>query len=119
MEDIGVDGRVILTGIFKKQYSGRISQAGQKAGCVNTVMKSGFNKMRELSWLDSLEYQKGHYLVDVVCYYLIGFNATLLFRCFKSFNLLTPELNPSVQRCLTRFLLGIFLPQPCISLIYA
>jgi hypothetical protein len=33
------------------------------------------------------------------------------------FNPLTPELNPSAQRCLTRFLLGILLLEPCISLI--
>jgi hypothetical protein len=32
------------------------------------------------------------------------------------FNPLTSELNPSEQRCLTRFLLGILLPEPCISL---
>jgi hypothetical protein len=36
-----------------------------------------------------------------------------------SFNSLTPELNPYAQRCLTRFLLGILLLEPCISLIYA
>jgi hypothetical protein len=35
------------------------------------------------------------------------------------FNPLTPELNPSAQRCLTRFLLGILLLEPRISLIYA
>jgi hypothetical protein len=36
------------------------------------------------------------------------------------FNPLTPELNPSAQRCLTRFfLLEILLLEPCISLIYA
>jgi hypothetical protein len=34
-------------------------------------------------------------------------------------NPLTPELNPSAQRRLTRFLLGILLLEPCISLIYA
>jgi hypothetical protein len=34
-------------------------------------------------------------------------------------NPLKPELNPSAQRCLTRFLLGIFLLEPSISLIYA
>jgi hypothetical protein len=33
-------------------------------------------------------------------------------------NPLKPELNSSVQRCLTRFLLRIFF-EPCISLIYA
>jgi hypothetical protein len=32
---------------------------------------------------------------------------------------LSPELNPSAQRYLTRFLLGILLLEPCISLIYA
>jgi hypothetical protein len=37
----------------------------------------------------------------------------------KFFNPLTPELNPSEQRVLTRFLLGILLLEPCISLIYA
>jgi hypothetical protein len=31
-------------------------------------------------------------------------------------NPLTPELNPSAQRCLTRFLLGILLLEPCIWL---
>jgi hypothetical protein len=31
-------------------------------------------------------------------------------------NLLTPELNPSAQRCLTRFFTGILLLEPCISL---
>jgi hypothetical protein len=35
------------------------------------------------------------------------------------FNPLTPELNSSAQCCLTRFLLGILLLEPCISLIYA
>jgi hypothetical protein len=34
-------------------------------------------------------------------------------------NSLTPELNLSAQRCLTRFLLRILLLAPCISLIYA
>jgi hypothetical protein len=34
-------------------------------------------------------------------------------------NPLTPELNPSAQRCLTRFFLRILLLEPCISLIYA
>jgi hypothetical protein len=33
-------------------------------------------------------------------------------------NPLTPELNPSAQRCLTRFLLGIMFLEPRISLIY-
>jgi hypothetical protein len=37
----------------------------------------------------------------------------------RAINSLTPELNPSAQRCLTRFLLGILLLEPCISLIYA
>jgi hypothetical protein len=32
---------------------------------------------------------------------------------------LTPELNPSAQRCLTRFFTGILLIEMCISLIYA
>jgi hypothetical protein len=34
-------------------------------------------------------------------------------------NPLTPELNSSAQRCLTKYLLGIFLLDPCISLTYA
>jgi hypothetical protein len=39
---------------------------------------------------------------------------------FPSFiNPLTPELKPSTQRCLTKFLLGILLLEPCVSLIYA
>jgi hypothetical protein len=33
-------------------------------------------------------------------------------------NPLKPELNPSAQRCLTIFLMGILLLEPCISLIY-
>jgi hypothetical protein len=37
----------------------------------------------------------------------------------KHVNPLTPELNPSVQRCLTRVLLEILLLESCISLIYA
>jgi hypothetical protein len=37
----------------------------------------------------------------------------------NSINPLTPELNPSAQRCLTRFLLEILLLEPRISLIYA
>jgi hypothetical protein len=35
------------------------------------------------------------------------------------FNTLTPELNPSAQRYLTGFLLGILLLEPCSSLMYA
>jgi hypothetical protein len=35
------------------------------------------------------------------------------------FNPLTPELNPSAQRCLTRNLLRILLLELCISLIHA
>jgi hypothetical protein len=34
-------------------------------------------------------------------------------------NSLTPELNPSAQRCLTRFFTGVLVLEPCISLIYA
>jgi hypothetical protein len=34
-------------------------------------------------------------------------------------NTLMAELNPSAQRFLVRFLLGILLLEPCISLIYA
>jgi hypothetical protein len=37
----------------------------------------------------------------------------------EGFNPLTPELNPSAQRCLTRFVIGILLLEPCILLIYA
>jgi hypothetical protein len=40
-------------------------------------------------------------------------------RCRTSVNPLTPELNPSAQHCLTRFILGILLLEPCISLVYA
>jgi hypothetical protein len=39
--------------------------------------------------------------------------------CTTAINPLSPELNPSAQCCLTRFLLGILLLEPCISLIYA
>jgi hypothetical protein len=34
-------------------------------------------------------------------------------------NPLKPELNPSAQRCLKKFFLGILIIEPCISLIYA
>jgi hypothetical protein len=34
-------------------------------------------------------------------------------------NPLTPELNPSAQRRLTKFLMGILLLEQCISLKYA
>jgi hypothetical protein len=37
----------------------------------------------------------------------------------RRLNPLTPELNLSAQRCLTRFLLGILLLEPRISLTYA
>jgi hypothetical protein len=40
-------------------------------------------------------------------------------RRLKCFYRLTPELNPSAQRCLTRFLLGVLLLETGISLIYA
>jgi hypothetical protein len=36
-----------------------------------------------------------------------------------SINPLTPELNSSTQLCLTRFLLGILVLEPCILLTYA
>jgi hypothetical protein len=46
-------------------------------------------------------------------------------QCSKSgfihsciFNPLTPELNPSMHRCLMRFLLGILLLELCIFLMY-
>jgi predicted PurR-regulated permease PerM len=35
------------------------------------------------------------------------------------FNPLTPESKSSAQRCLTKFFTGVFLVEPCISLIYA
>jgi hypothetical protein len=51
-------------------------------------------------------------------------NLNLHFKILKSrssvsFNPLTPELNPSAQRCLTIFLVGILLFVLCIYLIYA
>jgi hypothetical protein len=46
-------------------------------------------------------------------------NQTAAYNGCIHFNPLTPELNPSAQRCLTRFLLWILLLEPCISLIYA
>jgi hypothetical protein len=47
------------------------------------------------------------------------FQDTLYERPLESINPLTLELNPSAQRCLTRFLLGILIFELCISLIYA
>jgi disulfide bond formation protein DsbB len=43
----------------------------------------------------------------------------LLLSIHLPFKPLTRELNPSAQCYLTRFLLGILLLEPCISLIYA
>jgi hypothetical protein len=40
-------------------------------------------------------------------------------RLSSRLNRLTLELNPSAQRCRTRFLLEILIFEPCISLIYA
>jgi hypothetical protein len=49
--------------------------------------------------------------------------AVYIYRLLQTYeqtvNPSTRELNPSAQRCLTRFLLGILLLEPCISLIYA
>jgi hypothetical protein len=47
------------------------------------------------------------------------FRSYVILRGNVQVNPLTPELNPSAQCCVTRFLLGIFLLEPCISLIYA
>jgi hypothetical protein len=46
-----------------------------------------------------------------------GYNSTIP-KVFH-INPLTPELNPSAERCLTKILLGILFLKPCISLIYA
>jgi hypothetical protein len=53
------------------------------------------------------------YTYIYVCY------ITILHVAKKTVNPLTPELNSSAQRCFTRFLLGILLLEPYISLIYA
>jgi hypothetical protein len=50
---------------------------------------------------------------------LYYYPSILAVTCKLSFNPLTPELNLSTQRCLTKFLLRILLLEPCISLIYA
>jgi hypothetical protein len=51
---------------------------------------------------------------------IYGAETTILYEDdTRRINPLRPELNPSVQRCLTRILLGIFLLEPCISIIYA
>jgi hypothetical protein len=48
-----------------------------------------------------------------------GYCRKVFYYLHDLLKLLTPELNPSAQRCLTRFfLLGILLLKPCISLIY-
>jgi hypothetical protein len=51
--------------------------------------------------------------------YQSEWSTTLNFIVVLSVNPLTPELNPSAQRWLKRFLIGILLLQPWISLIYA
>jgi hypothetical protein len=48
-----------------------------------------------------------------------GIVTALACRFRVNVNRFTPELNPSAQRCLTRFLLGILLLEPCVSLIDA
>jgi hypothetical protein len=64
-------------------------------------------------------FKEGKNIVHVIQ----GRNASLIYiqRLYVKLhvNPLTPELNPSAQSCLTRFLLGILLLEPCISLIYA
>jgi hypothetical protein len=46
-------------------------------------------------------------------------SAFIPYLVYPFINPLTPELNPSAQRWLRDFLLGILLLEPCISLIYA
>jgi hypothetical protein len=50
-------------------------------------------------------------------YFTVYFLLLTIFMSATAGNPLTLELNPSVQRCLTRLLLGILLLEPCISLI--
>jgi hypothetical protein len=65
--------------------------------------------------------------VTAVCYmYLHSYTARWLLYAtctvcwgISTSNPLTLELNPSALRCLTRFLLGILLLEPCISSTYA
>jgi hypothetical protein len=50
---------------------------------------------------------------------VLGVVGTWKYKDEMLFNPLTPELNPSAQRCLTKFFTGDFLLEPCISLINA
>jgi hypothetical protein len=47
------------------------------------------------------------------------FEISFVLFVILTLNPLTPELNPSAQRCMSRFLLGILLVEPCVLLIYA
>jgi hypothetical protein len=59
------------------------------------------------------------YLDVTPCLGLIEYGGFSELNYCSEFNPLTPELNPSAQRCLTRFFTGYFDLEPCISLIYA
>jgi hypothetical protein len=76
-------------------------------------------------WHDIISKNKNHSLAQQfimlklgTCY-VFQLYTTIVRPFLQSLNPLTLELNPSMQRCLTRFLLGILLLEPCISLIYA
>jgi hypothetical protein len=72
--------------------------------------------MQHSSFLLSIPLKLQHTFLTSVCAQTTSVSVPPL-RCVIKH--LTPELKPSAQRCLTKFLLGILLLEQCISLIYA
>jgi hypothetical protein len=87
--------------------------------------KYAVDKPEILGWIKAFSYLTVMLEASKLCE-IWGFHGTreyLLPEGSEAFiydiNPLTPKLNPSAQRCLTRFLLVILLLEPCISLMYA
>jgi hypothetical protein len=57
--------------------------------------------------------------IKLLCYLRSILLSSYRYKVERGINILTPELNPSTQRCLTRFYTGNLLLEPCILLIYA
>jgi hypothetical protein len=112
---------IFRTVAFSKWQPLIISTAGREmfVSCTRSMWKHAQTKVEKTKlWADTLanvhqttrrhipEYGT-HHATKLVATKIIGINP------------LTPELNPSAQRCLARFLLGILFLEPWISLTYA
>jgi hypothetical protein len=111
--------------------------AGRTCSCVTQQRKDVLQRVRwlvvgrRMSWMisDWQEIKLTHWLAKLLTNIAINYTtvyntndfyvASNVATCFGSVNPLKPELNTSAHRCLTRFLLRIFLLEPCISLTYA